>query len=295
VAPADAAGPDGRRWVELALRPGDSAQEHLAVTNLSEQPVTFALSAADGYFTPSGRFSMLDDPSASTGAGTWIDLAGLVRVEPGQTVVAPFNIAVPDNAEPGDHAAGVAASVLSQAPGGAGSGLGVNSRFGFRVMTRVLGRLAPGLEVSAASVRYLADWNPARPGRARVGFDLANTGNTRLEVAGTVALGGSQAAFPGSGQPVIELLPGESRRFETTLAGVWPLGRLTGQVRAEPTVLALAGAEAPPLAPAQAALAVWALPWPQLAALALAALLLSGLGAGRARSRRRRPDGKYET
>jgi hypothetical protein len=287
VAPADEDGPDKRHWFELSLEAGATATEHLAVTNLSRQQVTFSLDAADGYFTPKGRFSMLNDPSESVAAGTWIDVAPTVTVESGETAIVPFTVTVPANAEPGDHAAGIAASVVTGGSDSDGSNLAVRSRFGVRVMTRVLGELAPALSISRLEAGYSTSWNPIRPGRLRVEFELVNTGNTRLRVTGAVAAGGGQAGYPAEAEPVIELLPGASHTVSTSLTEVWPWFRVKATVLAEPTAVAVDGDSLPPLDPVSVSTAAWAVPWPQLACLAAVALMLVAIFGGRSRSRRK--------
>ena len=108
VQPADDTGVDGRAWIEQTLDPGDSAIERLAVHNFSDHAVDFRLAAADGFFNQNGRFNILPSDQPSTEAGTWIDLADSVNVPAGETVVVPLTITVPNDAQPGDHAAGVA-------------------------------------------------------------------------------------------------------------------------------------------------------------------------------------------
>jgi hypothetical protein len=288
VAPATAEGPDGRHWVELALAPGDSATEHMAITNLSQEAVTFALASADGYFTATGRFNMLSNPAESVDAGTWIEIQDAVTVEADETAVVPFTVTVPADAQPGDHAGGVAAAVKSSGAGSeGGAGLGVTSRFGFRVMTRVLGELEPLLEVANPQASYTTAWNPAQPGQLRIGFDLVNKGNSRLTVTGRVAAGGGTAAFPGREEPAIELLPGDTRRVEVRVAGVWPLFRVTAKITAEPVVLAVDDARPPELKPVTATVGAFAMPWPQCACAAGIGLLIAAWLVSRGRSRRR--------
>jgi hypothetical protein len=286
VAPADADGPDGRHWVELELEPGEEVTERVAVTNLSDRQVTFSLVAADGYFTATGRFNMLNNPEESVDAGTWIAIEPRVSVEPNETAVVPFTVAVPADAEPGDHAAGVAAAVTSAA-GESGSGLGVTSRFGFRVMTRVAGEIRPGLEIQGLSGRYDVAWSPAKPGRLHVTFDLVNTGNVRLIVTGAVDAGGGNTAFPADKAPQIELLPGAQHSVETTVDGVWPLVSAKVAVTALPAAVVLGETEATELDAVAAQARVWTPPWPQLVCLAGLALILAAILGGRSRSRKR--------
>ena len=172
VQPADEAGPDGRPWIEQDLDPGESVVEHLAVHNFSDHEVAFGLAAADGFFNEDGRFNILPAGQTSTAAGTWIDLVGSVTVPAGGTAVVPFTITVPADAEPGDHAAGVAASVVSTSTGAGGASVGVQSRVGFRVMTRVTGTLAPGATIENVRSSYRPSWNPFAPGDLVVEFDV---------------------------------------------------------------------------------------------------------------------------
>ncbi|MDR2253954.1 MAG: hypothetical protein LBD97_08915 [Bifidobacteriaceae bacterium] len=292
VAPAGPDGPDGRHWVELGLKPGDRVEDHFAVKNLSRRAAVFQIQAADGLFTAQGRFNMLDRPEESVDAGAWIDVVPNIEVGPGETVVVPFTVTVPAEAEPGDHAAGIAAALTrsSSLADGSDAGVGVVSRFGFRVMVRVEGELRPGLEIRNMETAYDMSWNPFEPGQLWVSFDLANTGNTRLVVTGQVnaTYARDPAAYPAADGASIELLPGDTRRVAVEVRGVWPLFAVKAEVSAVPQVVALEGAGEPPaLAPLSASTTVLAPPWPQLAVLAGLALVASGWLAGRRRSARR--------
>ncbi|MEK8107066.1 hypothetical protein NKG94_21505 [Micromonospora sp. M12] len=67
-----------------------------------------------------------------------------VTVGPNETRVVPFTITVPKGATPGDHPAGIAATVTST-----GGTVSVESRVGFRVMVRVNGSARAALPVRA--------------------------------------------------------------------------------------------------------------------------------------------------
>ncbi|SFR70312.1 protein of unknown function [Agromyces sp. CF514] len=285
VTPADAAGPDGRVSVDHDIDPGAETQDHFAVRNLGSEEVTFRLSAADGYYNDNGRFDMLPSDQESVDAGTWIDLPESVTVPPSGTVVVPFTVAVPENAEPGDHAAGIAASVLSLKQGD-GAGVGVESRVGFRVMTRVTGELAPAYAVTNVETGYTTSWNPIRPGSIDVSFDVVNEGNTRLAVAGVLEIAGRSIAFPGANERPQEILPGESRSFSLAVDQVWPLLALPGEIELAPTVTT-AGGEETAVSPSSTGVFVWAVPWPQLLVVVGTALLVTALLWRRGRSRRR--------
>ncbi|MBF9133757.1 hypothetical protein I0C86_33205 [Plantactinospora sp. S1510] len=282
VQPANPSGPDGRRWMELTLEPGQVVTEHLAVRNLGNSGVVFALKAADGYLTDKGRFNMLPSGQASVDGGTWIVVQEKVTVGPNETKVVPFTITVPAGATPGDHPAGIAATIIST-----GGTVNVESRVGFRVLMRASGTVRSSLAVDDLAVEYAPSWNPFSGGTIRVRYTVVNGGNVRATGTGRLAvselfgLAGNDATVQ-----VEELLPGGSRTFESRVGGVWALGRLRTTVALTPTPLGgnQAGAQ---IRPTRGTVTTWALPWAQLALLVLLGVLVLGLRTVVRRRRRR--------
>lgn len=272
VQPATAAGPDGRRWIEKTLDPGQVTTEYLAVRNFSDAGAVFALKAADGYLTDKGRFNMLPSDRKSVDGGTWIAVQPTVTVPANGTKVVPFRITVPKAVTPGDHPAGIAASVLS------GSGtVRVESRVGFRVLLRASGTVRPALTAAHLTAHYSASWNPFRSGTVRLSYTTTNSGNVRVDARAQMQVsslfGAHVRARDLNGG---ELMPGAGRPESATVGGVWPLGRLASKVELTP-----AGGT-----PVTVSTATWAVPWPHLILLALVvALLLAGRRAARRRRR----------
>lgn len=272
VAPASADGPDGRSWVELELDPGQSATEHLAVRNLGESAATFALSAADGYFTATGRFSMLQSGQESVDAGTWIAIDEAVTVEPGGIAIVPFTVTAPDNATPGDHAAGVAAAITTSGTTEDGATVGVESRVGFRVITQVTGELAPAMALSAVTAEYTPSWNLFTPGEVSIQYTAANVGNTQLSFGETVN---------GTTTPRGDLFPGEQRDIVVESVSTWPLGLVSIDVRVDGVVPSDESLE---VAAVTQTIVVWAVPWLHLAVLAMLAIAVIASILARRRS-----------
>ncbi|MFC3689312.1 hypothetical protein [Aquipuribacter hungaricus] len=285
VTPADEDGPDGRTAAEHTLDPGERVEDRFAVRNLGPEEVTFRLAAADGFTTRTGRFDILPSDQESVAAGTWVELPPEVTVAPGGTEVVGFAVAVPEDAEPGDHTAGITASVLSVQSAEDGTSVGVESRVGFRLLTRVTGDITPSAGVRAVSGSYDLSWNAFRPGGMTVTFDVVDDGNTRLLAEGSVSAGGGDVAFPGPGEQQ-ELLPGDTRSLRAEVDGVWPTLLVPVDVTLAPTVVTVDG-EAPTLEPVVQRTWVWAVPWPQLALLLGLLLVVAALAQGRRRSRRR--------
>ncbi|ROQ17029.1 uncharacterized protein DUF916 [Rathayibacter sp. PhB93] len=287
VSPATDGAVDKRSWVELDLDPGATADQQAAVRNLSDQTVTFRIDAADGYFTDKGRFNMLPSDQESVDAGTWITAPETVTVEPGGTGIVPFTVTVPDDAEPGDHAAGLAASLVSVGTDVGGSSVGVESRIGFRVMTRVTGDVAPAVAVENLAGDYRLSWNPFQPGALTVTADIVNTGNVRLLLDGSATAQGATAPLVAADAAQQELLPGDRRAVTLPLDDVWPLFAVGTDLTVAPTVVTPEGLDPVDIAPLTESTTTAAVPLPQLAVLLGLALILAALLAGRTRSRRR--------
>ncbi len=286
VTPSDPTGPDGRTAVEHTLDPGEVIEDRIAVRNVSDVDVVFRLTAADGFFSRTGRFDILPTGEESVAAGTWIEIPESVAVAAGQTAVVPFQVAVPERAEPGDHAAGITASILSVESAEDGTSVGVESRVGVRVLTRVTGEVTPSASLRALTGAYTTSWNPFRPGELTVEFEVVNDGNTRLLVTGDAGATGQSAAFPAEGENRQELLPGDARQFVAVVDGVWPLFLVPATVQVRADVLALDGSADDTVTVSEEIL-VWAVPWPQLALLLGIAMVAAALLWGRRRSRRR--------
>lgn len=287
VSPADANGEDGRVAIQHELDPGESVEEHVIVRNLGAGDVVFALSAADGYYTDAGRFDMLASDQESVDAGTWISIPEAVEIPAGGSAVVPFTVTVPENAEPGDHAAGVAASVLSvKADASGATAVGVESRVGVKVITRVAGEIVPAFAVQDVRTDYRGEANPFEAGGLTVAFDVQNTGNARMDAVGTLSIAGHEVPFPAEGERPQVLLPGETRTLTVKVADVWPLFLLTGDLEVAPIAATLDGEELV-VEPSTTTVTVWAMPWSALALLAGVALLVLAISWNRLRSRRR--------
>lgn len=228
VVPANAIGPDGRRVVDLALGAGEKVTEHVAVTNHTAEPVEFLVDANDGYLTASGLFDMRAADVEPVDGGSWITTTDTVTVAGGATVVVPVTVEVPAGATPGDHPAGVTASLNTR------SGLvRVQNRVGVRFNIRVTGAFVEKLVISGAAVRYRPSWNPFRPGSLEVSYQVGNAGNVRASADGGIRLstlfGTTTWTDPGSAR-FREVPPGGTRVLSASVPDRWPLGRITAEV-----------------------------------------------------------------
>jgi hypothetical protein len=279
--------PDDRQSFRLALDPGATATEYAILTNYSSDEVTFDLTASDGVIAEDGSFDILRDDEEPADSGAWISLEDQVTVPAEGDALVPFTVTVPADATPGDHPAGITAGVSAQSQSENGTAVGLQARVGLRVHLRVTGEIQAALAIAPVSVGYAYSWNPFAPGHVEVVYDVANTGNVRLESSDTVSAAGPFGLAPGEardGEPR-ELLPGTSRTTTRIVDDAWPLVRFSTEITAVPGSVGEddIGAAAP--AAVRVTGTAWAVPWPQLIVIALVAGLV--LLVRRLRTRRR--------
>jgi hypothetical protein len=284
--PATADGPDSRPDFTFELPPGGSTTDHVAVTNFGDQPVDLRLYAADAFTPSDGGFDLLAGSRTSVDAGSWIRLTtDSVRLAARETSVIALDLTVPANATPGDHAAGVVATLTESVTDSSGNRVAIEHRVGARVYLRVAGALEPELTIDPLRVSWVGTSNPFGRGQVDVGYTVHNRGNVRLAARQVVTVKGPGGFVLTRMTPddLAELLPGATAERAVRLPGVAPGGYLTVEVRLAPyqprdgTTSPIVGRSHP----------LWALPW-------TSGVLVLGAGSGLwLRQRRPRRVGKH--
>ena len=272
ITPATTDGPDGRVSARHELAAGASVSDYVTVTNLGATDASFDVYASDGVVGADGLFDLLPGDTAPTGGGSWITIGAenqprvSLDVPAGQSVTVPYTITVPASATPGDHPAGLVASLTT-----GDAGVSLSSRVGVRVHLRVAGDLAPALAIQNVGTTWTPSWNPFQPGTLTVSYDVANTGNVRLGARTDAVVAGPFGLATTSGSSERrEILPAQSARESITIEA-WPLVVLTGQVTVTPSIV---GTDQVPvvLERTPADVTAWVIPWSQLLLL----LVLAG-------------------
>jgi hypothetical protein len=309
VQPSTPSGPDGRSELSYQVAPGTIVSDWVAVTNHSPVAATLRVYAADAVTDyDTAAFTLINADQASTGVGGWISIDGgpaacpdtnddaerscaasvgiSVTLEPGARADIPFTLTVPADATPGDHAAGIVASYVSDSAI-EGSSLAVEQRVGTRIYLRVDGPLSPGVGVQGTVAGYEGSLNPLGGGTARAGFDVSNLGNTRVSVQPEVRLTGPFGIGLGSFSvaPVQNIVPGGTAHVEAEMPGVPPLFFLSAEVALTPVAAAGVAASDPLPAVVTSSAVAWAVPWMLLAILLAASAVIALIVWWRRRSR----------
>ncbi|MCX4801449.1 DUF916 domain-containing protein [Streptomyces sp. NBC_01214] len=266
VQPAGPKEPDARAHFSYGVTGGAGLRDQIAVWNYGDEPLTVAVYASDAVNTADGGFDLLPAGQAPKDAGSWIKLEkDTVTVPPKANVIVPFTLAVPRDATPGDHTAGIVATLAGGGQDAQGNKVRLDQRVGTRVYLRLAGELTPRLAVEDVQASYAGTPNPFGTGSATVTYTLRNTGNVRLGARQAVRingmLGGSVTA--GGLKDLGDLLPGSSLTITAKADGVRPALRSSAVV----SVQAVATREGvdPKLPSLTRSVSLWTVPWTLLA------------------------------
>ena len=242
VQPASAEEPDDRGYFSIAATTGARVSDHLAVRNYSFSPVKLTLATSDAVNTPSGDFGLLPSDQPSSDLGTWISLPRRfkkVTVPARGFVIVPFEIVIPRDATPGDHAGGLTATLASFAKTTSGQRYRLLQTVGSRVIVRVSGPMRPALVLKDVHARYRGSLNPVGTGRTLVTYTIRNAGNValggdqHLRISGLLGLSSSPHPVP----RLNVLLPGYSVSRSVVVDGVIPQVWMNAEVSVSPLVL----------------------------------------------------------
>ncbi|MDG4793267.1 DUF916 domain-containing protein [Micromonospora sp. WMMD1082] len=289
VAPSSPDGPNGRSAFEYKLGPGATLTDYVAVTNHSDQPLTLDVYASDAYTTQQGGFDLLAASEKPDDVGAWVTFKTRTLTVPATSRLdVPFTLAVPANATPGDHPGGIVASLAAVDADAQGNQVAVDHRVGARIYLRVTGELQPALDIEDLTVTHDGSLNPLRGGTVTATFTVRNSGNVRLTGRPELAAAGpfGLARRVAEGDPLPEILPGDSYRTSLRLTGVPPLVRLGATITVAPAAVTDEVLDPAP-ATVTREVGLWAVPWSQLGLLLLAAAA-TVLAVVRRRRRRRR-------
>lgn len=283
---------DSRGVITIGAPAGAVVYEQIAAVNLSDAPLDVDLyavdvvNAEDGALAPAPR----GDPRELTGAWLTLDAPAVhVPAQSGATgpgvVVVPVTIAIPEDAEPGDHLGMVFASVTAagRAEESAPT-VDLEHRVGIRVYVAVQGQVRAGLTVTNLHATFTPG-SAFGKGTIEVTYTVTNDGNLRFGVESSVRGTGlfGMSATTADAPGIEELLPHASVRQKVTLENVFPF--IIENLAVSATAVPSPNAEDPGIGTVTASTWLWLWSWLYVVILALIAALV-GWYVQRKRARR---------
>lgn len=227
----------GRRAFSYEVDPGTQVQDSFLITNGGETEAEFIIYATDAFNDiETGNFSLLEAEDEPTDLGSWITPASdKLTIGPGLQATVPFNLLIPSDATPGDHSAGIVASVLTETQQD-GSTVVLEQRVGVRMYLTVSGEPVASVEVQGLTSSFTPSLNPFAPGELTVSYEVRNTGNKRVDVNQALRASGIFGIPVGevTPEPIIDLLPRQIVRVNVRISGVGALLFALSDLRLEP-------------------------------------------------------------
>jgi hypothetical protein len=157
------------------MRPGDRAGLEVELADAAAGPLAARTYAADVYTIVNGGFGGRLHGESQTGATRWLDYrTETIQLRAGERVRRPFTIAVPVDAEPGEHITSIVLENETPIRGTGSVALDQVVRQAIAVVVTVPGPRVPAMTIGAATHEIVA-------GRSVVSIAVANPGNVRLK------------------------------------------------------------------------------------------------------------------
>ena len=212
-----------RDHFEYKVDPGTQIRDSFVIKNLGKTSAEFSVYATDGINDiDTGAFGLLKRDEKAVDLGAWITTAtAKITLEPGTQAQVPFDILVPSDATPGDHSAGVIASVLTKGESN-GAAVQLEQRVASRVYMRVSGQLASGVVVSGATSGFTPQINPFAPGTIALNYNVKNTGNVRIDLSQKIEITGPFGIPLGvyTPKPLAAFIPGQTVRIAADIPSI---------------------------------------------------------------------------
>ena len=203
-----------RSAIHLLAGPGQAVSDTAVLTNYSNVTLDFDVYGSDAYNTRKLGVFTLNPPNVHPkDVGSWITLpVNQYNLPPRTATEFHFEVKVPANASPGDHAGGIVA--LNLAPDtqpDSGTQVAVQRGEGIAVYVRVPGPLHPGVAAANVGATYSSSPLGFGSSSAVVHYQVVNTGNEVLngkaQVVATDIFGSVVHTF--APVPINALIPGQ--------------------------------------------------------------------------------------
>lgn len=272
--------------IEKTLKPGETYEETVRVTNTGSTPVKLDKSVADFYYDPSGQiqFTEESEPPVSTASiKAWLKLdTDAFTLGPQETKQVTAMITVPTGAEPGGHYGVLFFNTVVDPS--SGSTVKVAGRVGTLVLVEVPGDVRKTAEIKGFDVGILRQVENKtvffhqdfyENGPVTFAYKVRNTGNVHFTPEGSIDIKNMFGTTVASIGAQVDEKSGKLRAFpgvEREFTRVWDPGFLLGRYTATVTVSDGTGKKLEPVS-----ITFTVLPWKMLVGLILLLVIVISL------------------
>lgn len=195
---------------ELQGNPGETIDQQVTLINETKSNQVYYSSYSN--FEAQGETGTPTFVDAKEGLGTWITTQEKVLLKPGESVIVPISIKIPNNAEPGGHFASLFWGTTPSNPNG--STVSIGAKIGVLILLSVNGDTTEAGGLVSFSIVDKQFWHATLP----VSFEyrFKNDGSDRVKPNGTIKIRNTVFlptktlnANPMDGN----VLPGSTRKF----------------------------------------------------------------------------------
>lgn len=226
IRPANPRPPD-TGWFVYQLKPGESVSDAVLVVNDTDAAVTVQLNAVDYEPTDIGAFGVKGSDAEQTDIGKWVQLATTtLDLPPRTSQEVPFTLAIPLDADVGEHAGAIMAQPTQARQSSKISGAYITTRVGARIYNTVPGELVHKLTLLGFSMH-----ENMQTGHLEFTVRAKNDGNVSVSPSLKLHLDGwGLVQIPPPGDPELADFPGFApfgfqRFLPKVLQNNWQLAR----------------------------------------------------------------------
>lgn len=187
----------------MSLDRGETGKDEVLVVNNSGEQQTIRLYAVDGVVTNTGSYTCRQESDARTDLGDWISISkDEVTLADGKNVTVPFSVAMPTNADVGEHNGCIvfeAKDNTEDSQASEGGNVRVKTRQAIRVVATVPGDLSREISITNFTV-------VKNDGQPTYNVALKNVGNVSADVdvkVSVTSLLGNEIYSNGGGYPIL--------------------------------------------------------------------------------------------
>jgi hypothetical protein len=187
----------------MTLERGETGEDEVLVVNNSGEQQTIRLYAVDGLVTNTGSYTCSQETDVRTDLGGWIDISkDEVTLADGKNVTVPFSVAMPANADVGEHNGCIvfeAKDNTDDSETSDGGNVRVKTRQAIRVVATVPGDLKREISITDFTISK-------NEGQPTYSIELQNVGNVSADVdvkISVTSLFGNEIYSNGGGYPVL--------------------------------------------------------------------------------------------